>query len=344
LAFDRQPASRTRARMSMCVGASFASRRLRAATRRTATVAVVRRALALAVLILLTSACGSEEMEQSSDGTDACTADLTQVIGPNPELREPTWSPDRRRIAFSAGDVRRTSIYAVTVADCALVRLGPRINLHVGALDWSSANVIAFDATAPGGTEEGIYTMTAGGGDVRRVTDGQDHFPEWSPDGTRIAFARGGYAEATDDDPSPAYANRNIWVIGSDGSGLRQVTDGRWHGSAGWSPDGVRLVTDTEPGVVELGVDGSGRRVLLEGEYSHPSWSPDGDVLLVSAGPLGLAEGGQPPVESLDTPGAQSPEWSPDGEWIAFADGENEADVWIVRPDGTGLRQLTTVR
>jgi Tol biopolymer transport system component len=40
---------------------------------------------------------------------------------------------------------------------------------------------------------------------------------------------------------------------------------------------------------------------------------------------------------------ASSPEWSPDGEWIAFTDGENEADLWVVRPDGTGLRQLTTV-
>jgi Tol biopolymer transport system component len=326
-------------------GGELRVRRLRAATRRTATVAVVRRALVLAVLILLTSACGSEEREQSSDGTDACTADLTQVIGPNPELREPTWSPDGRRIAFSAGAGRKAGIYAVTVADCALVRLGPRVNLNVGALDWSSANVIAFDGVDPGGTDGGIYTMTAGGGGVRRVTDGPDLFPEWSPDGTRIAFARGGYAEATDDDPSPAYANRNIWVVSSDGSGLRQVTDGRWHLSAGWSPDGVRLVTDTEPGVVELGVDGSDRRVLLQGEYSHPSWSPDGDVLLVSDGPgLGLAEGGQPPVESFDTPAPQSPEWSPDGEWIAFADGENEADIWIVRPDGTGLRQLTTVR
>ena len=55
------------------------------------------------------------------------------------------------------------------------------------------------------------------------------------------------------------------------------------------------------------------------------------------------AEQGRPPVEHIDTPRASSPEWSPDGEWIAFTDGENEADVWVVRRDGTDLRQLTTV-
>ena len=246
--------------------------------------------------------------------------------------------PDGRRIAFSAWNGRQTRIYAVTLADCTVKRLGPRANVNAGTADWSSANLLAFDGTAPGDAEEGIYTMDANGGHVRRVTDGPDLFPQWSPEGTRIAFVRGGYAEITDDDPSPAYGNRNVWVGNSDGSGLRQVTDGRWHGSADWSPDGQRLVTDSDPGVVELGVDGSDRRVLLEGEYGDPSWSPDGEALVLAVGlSLGLAEQGQPPVEPLDTPGAFSPEWSPDGEWIAFTDGENEADLWVVRPNGTGF-------
>ena len=311
----------------------------------------MRRALAVTVLALFTSACGAEEAEQSSDGAGAraraCTADLTRKIRPDPEVREPTWSPDGSRIAFSAWDGRKTSIYAVSLADCALERLGPRANLIPGAPDWSSTNVLAFDATAPGGGdgEQGIYTMSAAGGPVRRITNGPDQHPQWSPDGKRIAFARGGYAEATDDDPSPEYANRNLWVVRSDGSGAQQVTDGRWHGSAGWSSDGTRLVTDTDPGVVELGVDGPGRRVLFEGEYHDPSWSPDGEDLLVVAGlgeGLGLAEGGKTPIEPIETPFAAEPEWSPDGSWIAFVHDENGAEVWIVRPDGTGLRQLTS--
>jgi TolB protein len=304
----------------------------------------VRSALAVTLVVLVSSACGAGEPEQRSEGTAACIADLARAIGPKPELRGATWSPDGRRIAFSAWNGKQTRIYAVNLSDCTVEGLGPRANVNAGSVDWSSANLLAFDGTAPGGGEEGIYTMDANGGHVRRLTDGPDAFPEWSPEGTRIAFVRGGYAEPTDDDPSPEYANRNVWVANSDGSGLRQVSDGRWHGSADWSPDGQRLVTDSDSGVVELGVDRSDRRVLLEGEYGGQSWSPDGESLVLAVGQgLGLAEEGQPPVEPLDTPGAFSPEWSPDGEWIAFTDGENEADVWVVRPDGTGLRQLTTV-
>jgi TolB protein len=306
----------------------------------------VQRALAVTVLALLASACGAEETEQSSGGGEICTANLNQAIGAAPELRGATWSPDGRRIAFSASDGRNSRIYAVSVADCALERLGPSANLNVGSPDWSSTNVLAFDATVAGGSEGGVYRMAADGSHVRRITNGPDLFPEWSPDGERIAFVRGGYAEAAEGDPPPKYANRNVWVVRSDGSDARQVTDGRWHGSAGWSSDGERLVTDTEPGVLELGVDGRGGLVLLlEGEYGDPSWSPDGNDLLVVAGyELGVADEGQPPIEPVDTPAPNSPEWSPDGSWIAFVDGENEHDLWIVRPDGTGLRQLTTVR
>lgn len=305
----------------------------------------LRGALAATALVVIASACAAGDPKQPTAGTDVCIADLTKAIGPRPELHGATWSPDGRRIAFSASDGETSSIYAIAVADCALEQLGPRARLNVGTPDWSSTNVLAFDASAAGGTNEGVYTMAVDSSRLRRVTDGPDAAPEWSPDGKRIAFVRGGYAEITDDGPAPAYANRNVWVVDSDGLGPRQVTDGRWHGSADWSPDGARLVTGTDPGVVELGVDGGGPRVLLEGEYGDPGWSPDGASLLVtdSLG-LGLAEEGKPPVEPIDTPVAFSPEWSPDGRWIAFTDGENGADLWIVRPDGSGLRQLTTVR
>ena len=266
------------------------------------------------------------------------------------ELQGATWSPDGRRIAFSASDGSKSAIYAVTVSDCAVEQLGPRADMNVGSLDWSSANLLAFERVAASVSEEGIYTMAVDGSHVRRVTDGPDLFPEWSPDGARIAFVRGGFADIIEGDPSSAYSDRNVWVVKRDGSGLRQVTEGPWHGTVDWSPDGKRLVTNPDPDVIELGVDGRDRRVLLKGEYGDPSWSPDGKTLVVAVGVsnhsqadwgVGLAEEGKPPVEPLGTPVAFLPEWSPDGEWIAFTDGEGGADLWIVRRDGTDLRQLT---
>ena len=38
-------------------------------------------------------------------------------------------------------------------------------------------------------------------------------------------------------------------------------------------------------------------------------------------------------------------EWSPDGQWIAFDKAESEPiprDLFVVHPDGTGLRQITS--
>lgn len=52
-----------------------------------------------------------------------------------------------------------------------------------------------------------------------------------------------------------------------------------------------------------------------------------------------LSPGGQP--ISLPGPtGIENPKWSPDGRWIAFQSSER-SDVYVVRPDGTDLRNLT---
>src|SRR5262245_31829019 len=79
---------------------SGASRRT-SSSNGTATFPLVQRALAATVLALLVSACGADETEQSSDGTEECIANLTQAIGSDAELLGATWSPDGRRIAFS---------------------------------------------------------------------------------------------------------------------------------------------------------------------------------------------------------------------------------------------------
>jgi Tol biopolymer transport system component len=59
----------------------------------------------------------------------------------------------------------------------------------------------------------------------------------------------------------------------------------------------------------------------------HPDGSETHDI------PLALPPGS----------GAENPNWSPDGEWIVFSlSHENTANIYMVRPDGTALTQITT--
>src|SRR5947207_2921424 len=57
-----------------------------------------------------------------------------------------------------------------------------------------------------------------------------DGFPDWSPDGTRIAFQ------------SARSGNSDIWTVRPAGGGLRRVTKSESEDrDPAWSPDGTRI-------------------------------------------------------------------------------------------------------
>jgi Tol biopolymer transport system component len=110
--------------------------------------------------------------------------------------------------------------------------------------------------------------------------------------------------------------------------------------------------------IVALNTDGSEYRVLLEqlppvggagyGEGMHPSWAPQGGdlayldgsrlMLRKASGETRVVVSGGEPVHVGFTP-----QWSPDGAWIYFSRGwqGNQLTSWRVRPDGTGLQQVS---
>ncbi|MBL8092226.1 MAG: PD40 domain-containing protein, partial [Anaerolineales bacterium] len=94
--------------------------------------------------------------------------------------------------------------------------------------------------------------------------------------------------------------------------------------------------------------DGSGRKQLtnLKATAFYPSVSPDGQTIFFSSRDSGNYE-----IYSIDINGNNlqkitnnvgalyAPELSPNGEWIVFT--KNGDGLWLIRPDGSGLKRLT---
>lgn len=109
----------------------------------------------------------------------------------------------------------------------------------------------------------GVHTINVDGTDGQEIIIGMDiwHF-DWSPDGTKIAFA----AKAAPNEES------EIYVANADGSNIRRVTNNQVQdGIVVWSPDGKRIAYATEQDgnseIYVMNADGSGKRNLTH----HPA-------------------------------------------------------------------------
>lgn len=85
-------------------------------------------------------------------------------------------------------------------------------------------------------------------------------------------------------------------------------------------------------------------------ENAYPSWSPDDSQLVFQSNRSGHwvlytmnVDGSDVRALTLDQYSSVCPVWSPDGNWIVYvSNGEDEwEDVWVIRPDGSGARNVT---
>ena len=119
-----------------------------------------------------------------------------------------------------------------------------------------------------------------------------NHSPSWSPDGTRLAFARGVTGSESRDDCPEA-----LLTVNADGSNVRQVlAPGQLRGRLRpfWSPDGASILVDaianygtgtTKGGggnIYAVLPDGTGLTALTsDGASVWPSWTRDGRIVFV---------------------------------------------------------------
>jgi TolB protein len=143
-------------------------------------------------------------------------------------LLTPTWSPDGTQIAYTRyafADRTDISIYVMSSDGSGRTRLigqatspawspdGKRIAFVSDRDHNGRCEALLFNCPASAGE---LYVANADGSDPRRLTTtrADERDPTWSPDGTRIAFARA----------ADAKEGYDIYSVRPDGSGLRRLT------------------------------------------------------------------------------------------------------------------------
>lgn len=175
---------------------------------------------------------------------------------------------------------------------------------------------ITFARVNPQPGQLSLFVAAADGSDEHPLLgdSGTDYDPAWAPDGASIVFT------------SERDGSADLFRVRSDGSQLTRLTnDPAYDDQAAFSPDSKRLVF--------VSTRGGGRANL---------WTMD----LATLRARRLTSG---------TGADYRPSWAPDGKWIAFSSGRGNAmpfshgrwerlqlaDLFIVHPDGSGLRKLT---
>jgi TolB protein len=172
----------------------------------------------------------------------------------------------------------------------------------------------------------GVYRVDATGRGSRRLTGGSA--PAWSPDGTLIAFVRGG----------------GVFAIKPDGTGERRLTTTarKTAGPLSWSPDSTRIAVSRGGDIYSVRADGTGesRLTTTRRAEAQPAWSPDGArIAYLDGSKIAVINADGTGATSLRSEGG-SPTWSPDSKRIAFL----SEGMWVVNADGTGRRRLAWSR
>ncbi len=250
------------------------------------------------------------------------------------------------RVAFGAEVSGNVDVYAASPAGRSIRRLtyGPAFDACPAYSADGRQIAYCSGDRARGGVIE-IWTMRHNGRRPRQVTHlgGRMTFPDFSPDGSRIAFA-GRLPGAPADD---------VFAVAADGTGLVRLTDDPANDALpAYSPDGTQLAFISARNGIEqvwvMNADGSAARQLtfdplMKGQV--PDWSPDGTRIAYAAGdPSDIwvmnADGTDAHPVIATAADELGPVWSPDGDEIAYLRFDDRT-VYIARAtDGGGQRPV----
>jgi Tol biopolymer transport system component len=197
------------------------------------------------------------------------------------------------------------------------------------------------------GGQYDIHVGLLSGGSLVRVTNDPnvEARPRWSPDGSKLLYARLNESGLWD-----------IWAVPALGGVARKLVDNA--ADPAWSPDdrSIAYANLTTGGIWMCDPAGRGPRQItiapVQERHRQPVFSRDGRRLafvrrVATGGPYGelaVTEANTGQFRSLTDDGAfvGSPAWSPDGSFIYFASGRGGAiNIWKVTVAGGQPEQIT---
>jgi Tol biopolymer transport system component len=221
----------------------------------------------------------------------------------SPRIGAIAWMPEGRSLVFSReSSLSDAYLWRVPVSASGQPE---RIELAGRGADSPAlsrtGNKLLYSRTT---RDRDIWKLEAGAAPKRFISSNLDDLePNFSPDGTRIAFASGRSGSGSD-----------LWVVNQDGTKPVRLTEGfNMLSLRRWSPDGRWISFIAQRGV---------------GDDWESYWID--------------AAGGQPRLAFPNAPATVMSSWSRDGKWIYFSSNRSgRSEVWRMPAAGGEAVQVT---
>ena len=257
---------------------------------------------------------------------------------------DPAFMPDGRSIVYSSSRAGTMNLWTVSVEG----RAPEQLTSGAGPDAWPSVSANGAIAYSNSRWRNSLVTYDPATGNSATLTTHTPYLwaPAFAPDGREVAYSRG-----------DVDGTWSIWIVPVQGGAARRLTaQSEPTIYPRFTPDGRSVIYFTWTAVARIwkvprgggppepltpaGSDASYGDLSPDGQQLAFARTEDGVTRIYIAPIAGNTNGG---TRRLTNSPSTLPRWSPDGKWIAFtADRGYDSGIWVIRPDGTGGRRLTS--